>query len=219
MKSLITLLLICSVAFCAEPPKMAKEITGVEGSLIAVVAECPGNVKFRVMDGAGLVIVPQEKLVNKHELLVVGKAGRYRIASWTSDASGPSDMSESLVVITPVSGGDVEDETPLLKSLRAAYTPADQSAIKLLAEAYRQTATSLDNSNPLTNIAVLKTEISKRSTLGVTDAMIPAIRGICGAEIGKLLSTAPNDPVTDAQRTAIIKQFKLMAGYLDRVAK
>lgn len=219
MKTLLALLLSCSVALAADAPKLPKEIVGNENTLITVTADCPGVVKFKIIDSTGLVIVPADKLINKKELLLFGKSGRYRILAWTADKDGPSDLAETLLIIgTPDDSGT--DETPLLKSLRMAYANeslGDKAKVKLLAQCYRDTAQSLDNGNPMTHGAVQTTELSYR-TKAVGDSL-PGVRAVAGKSVSALLSNNPDAVLTKSQRDTVIAQFKQLATYLDMVSK
>lgn len=223
-KAILALLLSCSTLFATDPPKLKPQIDGNEGALVTVVAETPeAVVKFLVISGDGLVVIPSDKLVDKKTLIAVGKPGRYRVIAWTAGKDGPSDAAETLVVIKGkddnVNPPDVEPSDPVYKKLREAYT--NESAVNKkvqivkLATAYRDTAKSIAKGDPITAGDVFRTAQSFRTAAIGGDLTL--VREVAGDSVSVLLGDEVDQKIKD--RAAITALFNSLASYCERIGK
>lgn len=189
MKTLIALLLTCTVAFCADPPKLPKEpVYGFEGQFISVDAEAIGPVKWYPLD-PGLSIVPSDELRNQKRLLATGKAGTYRVIAWTSDKDGPSDPTEVTIVIKPRDNPPTPSD-PLTRTLGEALgRESNKSTFKALVPMYADAAAKLrGNSAPETSLDLFNMVVELRRNSEVKDTM-PEVRKVVNAMVGNLLGT------------------------------
>ncbi len=226
----VTLLLSASVAFAADTPVVPKSpVTGSPGQFVKFDAVSPTPVKFKVLnDAAKLTIVPQGELANGNRFLAIGQPGSYKIAVWTGDSSGPSDLAiVDLVIgdtpapVTPVDPpAPVEPDDVLYKAIKTVYTSTDKSLVTKLSKSYTETATALTDKTKVKTVGdVFTTATVKRAANGVGDTDIKPLRKVCNDSVGNLLGKDPEADLTDDLRNKVAKQFTLLSTYLDKLVK
>lgn len=165
--TLLVWLLLASMVWAVDPPKVPKEVQAQPGAFIVVKPESSGMIQWYPID-PGLSILPPGLLQDKNTLIAIApKQGRYRLLCWTAQGDEPSAASQVVVVVgdapDPNPGPnppdpDVPDKFGLIKASReglAKVSGAKEVDIKKLAQAQRSLASSIAAGAVVTPVAIL----------------------------------------------------------------